>query len=99
MKQVNETYYHTETPDELVKVLEDLRQSKQRVIIHFGHVATGTEAYVERGTIGRSTGIQKIPLLVKTSRSLGGGALFSETILKITESTGKKRVLYSRACK
>jgi hypothetical protein len=96
MKQVNETYYHTETPDDLIKVLEDLLDSKQRVAIHFGDVVTGKEAYVERGTIGRSTGTQKIPLLVKTSRSLGGGALLSEAILKITESAGKKRVLYSR---
>ena len=96
-KIVNETCYHSETPDELIQVLEKLRQTKQRVAIWYGNTNTGAEweaPVPERGTIGRSTGTRKIPLLVKTSRSLGGEALLTHCIVKITESSGSKRLLY-----
>lgn len=84
------TCYPENTPDNLVKVLETLLHSGRRVIIQFGDLQTGKVAYQERGTIGRSTGENKIPLLVKTKRSLGGGALYTEQILRITEIATKQ---------
>ncbi|HEY9657276.1 MAG TPA: hypothetical protein V6C65_02345 [Allocoleopsis sp.] len=83
------TCYPENTPDNLVKVLETLLHSGRRVMIQFGDLQTGKVAYQERGTIGRSTGINKIPLLVKTKRSLGGAALWTEQILRIVEVSTK----------
>ena len=48
------------------------------------------------GYVGRSTGENKIPLLVANFRSYGGGALLDHCIIKIRESKGN-RVLYQAA--
>ena len=45
------------------------------------------------GTIGRSTGTIKTPLLISNSRSLGGGAILTDCIVKIVD-VKTKRVLY-----
>ena len=94
-KVINGTTYHDSTPNELCNVLETLRNNKVRVIITFGDPENKRQwdCTPYRGTIGRSTGITKIPLLVKTSRSLGGDAIFDNCILKIQEVKSKK-VLY-----
>lgn len=97
-KVVNGTSYHIDTPDDLVQVLEQVRHSGQRVLLMYGNVQTGEIAHelmAERGTIGRSTGDVKIPLLVKTRRSLGGGAISDSSILRVLASPGN-RVLWDR---
>jgi hypothetical protein len=44
------------------------------------------------GTIGRSTGTIKIPLLINNSRSFGGPGLLDDCIIKITVD---KKTVYS----
>jgi hypothetical protein len=90
------TSYHNETPDDLINVLERIRYRGQRVKFCYGDTNTGKSWNEENniiGTIGRSTGTIKIPLLIATSRSHGGGSILTNCILKITE-TGTGVVLY-----
>ena len=96
-KEVNGTYYHKDTPDKLISVLERCRKERTRVIFDFGDTATGRswgESYGVSGYLGRSTGTQKILLLIYNSRSLGGGSLSTDCVLTVRESKGK-RLLYS----
>ena len=95
-KIVNETYYNAETPDTVIEILERLRKTKERVRIFLGDKISG-ECWLEEfnvlGTIGRSTGRAKIPLLINLSRSLGGGAILTHCIVMITTAKGAK-VIY-----
>ena len=88
---VDGTYYHKQTPQDLIKVLEHNRNTHTRIKIYYGDVKTGKAwGDVETGYIGRSTGDVKIPLVVYNSRALGGGALLDHCIVKI-EVANKKR--------
>lgn len=90
---VGGTYYHVETPAGLIALLERVRQDRtQRVLIILGDTATGIpwEEEPERGYIGRSIGPHKMPLLIKTNRSLGGGTVLDHCILQVRESRGGK---------
>ena len=93
---VNGTAYHKETPKKLVDVLENVRQSRTRIVLDYGDTKSGKsfgEVNDIKGYIGRSTGI-KIPLLIYNSRCFGGGAILDHCILTVKESRGGK-VLYS----
>lgn len=94
MKEVNGTSYHDETPDDLIDLLEKVRVSRQRIQLFYGDRKTGQAwppSYAaERGRIGRSMGPQKIPLLIKTSRSLGGEGILDHCIVEVQESVGGK---------
>lgn len=95
-KVCNGTYYHRDTDDSMVKRLEDIRQLGQRVRFHWGDTATGEDwgdRYDVMGTIGRSTGSVKVPLLIQTRRSTGGIHFLDHCIVKITTSVGK-HVIY-----
>ena len=97
-KEVNGTSYRTGTPKKFIEVLENARTSfpKQRLILDWGDIKTGQswgETNDLRGTIGRSTGTLKIPILIKTTRSMGGGAILENCIVKITDSK-TKQILY-----
>lgn len=86
------TAYHIETPDDLVKIMEQLRENNTRVTFDFGDTVTGEsweEEFDITGRIGRSTGRIKIPLLIKTSRSWGGGAILDHCILSIKYANKK----------
>lgn len=88
------TAYHIETPDRVCEILESARINRNRIQIYYGDVKTGknwNQEYDTRGTIGRSTGTVKIPLLIKTSRSYGGGAILDHCIVKIR---GKHGIIY-----
>ena len=66
------------------------------MVLDYGDTETGQswrETFDIRGSIGRSTGSIKIPLLIKTSRSLGGGAVLDHCLVKITDANTKK-ILY-----
>lgn len=97
-QMLNGTYYHLDTPATLVVLLEHWRQQGIRLLFTFGDTATGQvwqdPIADRRGRIGRSTGFQQIPLLVKTSRSLGGCILMDNHILQVQPSRGGK-VLYT----
>ena len=84
------------TPSRVATLLNNLSMSQQRIRIVYGDTNTGIdwlEEYDIIGTIGRSTGIEQIPLLIKNSRSSGGGAILDDCILKIVD-VKTKRVLY-----
>ena len=86
------TAYHRDTPDSLVQILENLRNSRARVRIYLGDRNTGRdweESSDVFGAVGRSTGRIKIPILVNNARSFGGGALLDNCIVKL-EYANKK---------
>lgn len=94
----NDVYYHNETPQEVVLVLDDARRNNRRIRLHYGYTKSdegqplGWDWMGENmeGTIGVSTGPLKVPLLIKNSRSTGGGAILDDCIVKITGTIGSK---------
>lgn len=89
-KIVDGTAYQKETPDEVIRVLENARKSGKKIKIYYGDKETGRdwlEEYDTVGTVGRSTGTYKIPLLIKTSRSTGGGGILDSSIVKIKDAS------------
>jgi len=87
--EVNGTFYQKGTPQGVIDALEKARNNKTRVKIYSGDTQTGRDYYEQfdtTGTIGRSTGSIKIPLLIPTSRSSGGGAIMTKNILKIKDT-------------
>lgn len=92
-KVVNGTAYHEETPDSIIQILEDARQDNRstRLRFCFGDTTDGRdwgECCDTTGYIGRSTGNIKIPLLIKTINSTGGGGILDDCIVKVEQ---KKR--------
>ena len=78
----------------MIDLLEASRQNRTRLRVFYGDTDTGRDWLEENdvcGTIGRSTGLIKIPLFIKNSRSSGGGALLDHCIVKIMIG---KNVLY-----
>ena len=98
-KEVNGTSYRTETPDDLVRILEALRTTKERVILIYGDAETckpwEPSATPERGFISRSMGKYKVPLLVRTARSMGGEGVLDHCIVQIRKSRGGA-IMYQR---
>ena len=91
-KQVNDTCYDTRTPDDLIKILEELRLRRVRVHFCLGNTETGEdwqEEFMVTGRIGRSTGTCKIPLVIYNERSYGGPALMDDCIVAIFTTKGK----------
>ena len=96
-KVVNGTSYNQNTSQNLIDVLEKCRLNKTRIVIDYGDTDTGIswgEVNDITGYIGRSTGENKVLLLVYNSRSFGGGCIMTDKILTIRESKGKK-LIYS----
>lgn len=89
--------YKRETQQPVIDVLERCRKNRTRIIVDYGDTKTGrswNEEFNTKGYVGLSRGFQaRFPILVYNSRSLGGGSLLDDCIIKITETkTGK--VLY-----
>lgn len=96
MKLINGTSYHDETPDAVIRVLENARQNRTRLHVSLGDRDSGKdwlEEFETHGYVGRSMGPVKVPLLVANRRSLGGGAILTHCIVRIRTSAGG-RVLY-----
>ena len=88
--------FNNETSDKVKECLEHCYNSKLRIRIWYGDTKTGLswlEDYDTMGTIGRSTGKQKIPLLIKNSRSSGGGGILCHCIIRI-DVISSKRTIY-----
>ena len=88
--------FNEKTCDKVKECLEHCYNSKSRVRIWYGDNNTGMswmEEYDTMGTIGRSTGQQKIPLLIKNSRSSGGGGILCHCIIRI-DVISSKRIIY-----
>lgn len=83
---VNGTFYDAHTPAEVVRVLEQARLARTRIRIHLGDTATGRDWLDEwdmTGTVGGSMGPVKIPLLIASSRSIGGPGILDHCIVRI----------------
>ena len=97
-KIVNGTSYNTNTPDEVINVLERCRKEQTRIILDYGDTETGeswNETFNITGRIGRSAGSIKIPILVYNKRCIGGFGVLDHCIVGIKESRGGK-VLYKQ---
>lgn len=84
------------TCDKVKVALIDCYHSKARVRVWYGDTDTGVswlEEYDTIGTIGRSGGQVKIPLLLKNARSSGGGGVLCHCIIRI-DVISSKRTIY-----
>ena len=83
-------WYDAKTPDHLIAVLEGLKtKPRSRVKIFFGDPDTCELLWTETGYVSQSTGGKPCLILVHNSRSTGGGALNTESILRIDYSNKK----------
>ena len=103
MPVVNGTTYHDETPLAVIDVLETARRTNARIRIHYGYTTTkdgqptGRDWYEENdvtGTVGRSSGPQKVPIILANSRSTGGGSILDHCIVRIREPAWPATELY-----
>lgn len=97
MKQINGTSYHDETPDAVIRILENARVNRTRLHISLGDTDSGKdwlEEFETHGYVGRSIGPVKVPLLIANRRSLGGGAILDHCIVRIRLTTGRQTVLW-----
>ena len=88
--------FNEKTCDKVKECLEHCYNSKLRIRIWYGDTKTGVswmEEHDTTGTIGRSTGQQKIPLMIKNSRSVGGGGILCHCIIRI-DVIGSRRTIY-----
>lgn len=74
-------------------ILIGLITSKERVRLFYGYPGTG-EAWAEEndiiGRVSNSTGLNKIPLLIHNSRSMGGGGILDGQIVAIYTTKGRQ---------
>jgi hypothetical protein len=90
-KLVNGTSYNLETSEAVVKVLEKCRHTGNRIRVEYGDVETGRgwgDDYDVTGTVKRSMGPTKVPLLLHNARSSGGGAMLDHCVVAIMTSIG-----------
>jgi hypothetical protein len=93
---VNGTSYHIDTPEKAINVLENARLNKIRLLLDYGDNETGkswNEMYDILGRVGRSSGSEKVPILMFNSNSIGGSCILDNCIVKISTSKGKQ-ILY-----
>jgi hypothetical protein len=91
------THYHVKTPKEVVTALEDARVKKTRIRLFYGDTISGKSWNEENdvmGTVGRSMGPIKIPILLYNRKSIGGCAILDHCIVKIIS---RYRTLYQHA--
>ena len=92
-KVYNDIYYHINTPDRVIGILNNAYLNDTRLKIYYGDVKTGKLwGDVATGYIGRSTGIIKIPLNIYNKRSQGGAGILDNCIVKI-EYSNKKSIV------
>jgi len=90
----NLTYFDPFTSPEVQRVLELYRHSRKPVRIFMGDTETGRDWMEENdvvGTIGRSSGSMKVPLLVPKGEN-GGCAILTACVLRIIDATTLKEV-------
>jgi len=100
-QEINGTFYDTRTPDAVIRVLESARLNRTRLHISLGETDNERgmlgrdwiEEHDINGTVSRSMGPVKVPLLVANRKSLGGFALLDHCIVRIRTAAGG-RVLY-----
>lgn len=88
------TFYPENTPDKVIDILERARYRGDRIQLFYGDIKTGknwNEECETIGTIGKSNGTVKIPLLIATKRSMGGISISTDSIIGIKQG---KNILY-----
>jgi len=94
-KVVNGTSYNKKASQSVIDVIDSKLGSQDRITVYYGDSKTGKAwGDKESGRVGRSGGTSKIPLLISSSRSIGGGGILTGSIVKITQSKKPNRVLY-----
>ena len=91
-----ETWFDPGTDEAVKATLRYSIRADVRLRLFYGDPDTGRdwcEEYDVMGTIGRSTGVMKVPLLIHNRRSMGGGAILTANILRII-SIKSRRELY-----
>ena len=91
IKEPSGTFYHHDTPREVVSALEAARASDRRLRLFLGDRETGKcwgSELETTGRISRSWGPIKIPILILSSRSSGGGAILDQHIVGIQRAPG-----------
>ena len=89
------TYFDPGTPPEVARVLERCRLAGTKVRLVLGNTATGEswlDEYDVVGTIGRSSGPLRVPLLIEEGED-GGGAILTACLLCVIDWRSS-RVLY-----
>jgi len=85
----NPVVFDNDTPEEVKSILQSYLHTDHRIRLFYGDKITGEDWQEENDTmgyIGKSTGIKPCLLLVNNARSLGGGAILTHCIVKITEN-------------
>ncbi len=88
--------FNEKTCEAVKTVLTDCYNKQCRIRIWYGDVNTGLswlDEYDVVGTVGRSSGQAKIPLLIKNSRSSGGGGILCHCIIRV-DVIGTRRIIY-----
>lgn len=88
----NGTSYGNGTPDAVIALLESARASGARLRLFYGDQKTGKSWHEENdviGTVSRSGGQIKIPLLIPNARSTGGGGILTGSIVAIATAPGR----------
>jgi hypothetical protein len=84
-------YFHPDTPEAVARTIIRAHQDGARVRLFYGDTGTG-EAWAEEhdvtGTIGRSMGPVRAPLLIANRRSMGGPALLDHCIVAVIRTDG-----------
>lgn len=89
---VNGVAYNSQTPDEVIAILERSRIERLRLRLHYGDQETGRDwgdVYDVTGTIGLSSGKTRIPIIISNVRSMGGSAILDRCIVRIRHANRK----------
>jgi len=92
-KVVNGTWYNEDTPDIIIRKLENHRAMGSRIRFQWGDMKTGKDwgdINDVEGRIGRSNGQIKIPLLINKRTSMGGGGILTANIVLMKYSNKKE---------
>ena len=79
------------TAPQVINAIKHAHAHGLRVRVFYGDTVTGAawpEEFDIVGKIGKSTGVQKIPLLINNARSMGGGALLDHCIVGVALTNG-----------
>ena len=90
------TEFHKDTPEEVKRILQEYCHTDKRLRLFYGDTQTGRDWGEENyavGYVGNSMGPSKIPLLIANKRSMGGGGILDNCIVRMIDA-GSKREVY-----